>query len=132
MEIEFDRGSHSLIVKTRDEISFDSYKKMAEAVASSPLFRPGVSVIYDLREAQLGTTTNDDVHAIVRYANAMATQRGSGWRVAIVVSSMVGFGMGRMLEGIMGASPIKTLVTKDLEAAKKWARESEQVVSGID
>ena len=54
------------------------------------------------------------------YSEKIAGKRGSTWRVAIVVSSDLAFGLGRMFEAYCGVAPNEVMVFRSMEEAEGW------------
>ncbi len=97
-------------------------REMIECIQSlraDPALRPDMPTLSDMREIEVGFSTAG-IQEMMSVMRASAGRRGSA-RAAIVVSSAVAFGMGRMLEmRAEGEAEPRFRVFEDMDAARAW------------
>lgn len=94
-------------------------RQTLEAVYKRPDFRPEAGALWDLRDAT-GDVPTEDVRHLVDFVTKLVGDGEQG-KVAIVVSSDLGFGLSRMYETILGGQTRKEMkVFWDIVEAKNW------------
>jgi hypothetical protein len=89
-----------------------------EATLHHPDYHPGMKSLNDLRES----THSARVEDIQQVAGLILkhVDRLEGGRAAIVVSSAVSYGMGRMLQAYADDAPLEIAVFFDMAEARRW------------
>jgi hypothetical protein len=85
---------------------------------ADPRIEPGMNSLSDMREIEVGFTT-DGVSRVIDVMTKTRGRRGLA-KAAIVVSSDVAFGMGRMLELRAGELDPSFRIFRDMDAAREW------------
>ena len=57
---------------------------------------------------------------VARYNEEIAPRRGDSWRVALVVSEEVAFGLSRMFMAFVESAPNDVKVFREMEDAESW------------
>ena len=93
---------------------------MLEMVVYSKEFQPEVSTLWDVREYNFDAT-NIDFFNRINDIRKLFPSRGKA-KVAIVVDSDLGFGMGRVFEQLseVNSFPQKIKIFRKLEKAEQW------------
>ncbi len=78
-------------------------------------------VLWDFTQADLSGIQREDVHGLVEKTLAYRAQRPAG-RTALVFSSELGFGLGRMFDSLQGVAenPVEHRSFRDAESARRW------------
>ena len=101
-------------VLTDDELLHHKRK-----MTSDPNFKPGLVGLSDIREiAELAVTT-EGIRSLVKQ-DALDAERLKGFKLAIVASDDVVFGMARMYQTMTQDNVFNVRIFRDLDEAKKW------------
>lgn len=125
IKIQYENELDALVLEIDDELSFVLYKRVIETVFAHPRFRPGINVLYDLRNAPGVSLTTDDVRLVGEYGRAIKDRRGPAWKAAIVVTGLAEYGLGRMFEILNSEAPFKTKVFMDAGEARMWLKQDD-------
>ncbi len=85
-----------------------------------PDFKPGMSVLWDLREGNASSLTFDDIRRIAGQNKARLRKSGVPYRVAFLAPRDIEFGLSRMYEMFSDASLVENRVFRTLEEARRW------------
>lgn len=100
-------------------LTVENVQATLSEVYTRPDFRSDAAALWDLREAT-GDFPTEDVRHLVDFVTKLVGDGDQG-KVAIVVSSDLGFGMSRMYETILGGQTRKPMkVFRDLDDAQSW------------
>ena len=89
-----------------------------------PAFRPGMSVLWDLRNANLARVfPTEDAWRFADALEKRLEQRGTGYRMAIVANSDLEFGIARQYEAVTERLPFTSRVFRDYDDAWRWLQE---------
>ena len=88
-------------------------------------FVPGISILFDFREATLNLTAGDE-RALGMFRERYCEARGRG-RSAFVVSREVDFGVIRQFDSLATSRAFDLRVFRDLDEAQAWLSESTSV-----
>ena len=111
------------VFEVTEQLSVPEYTETMEAFMASEDFRPGMPGIWDFRTIPGHEVTTADIQAVASYNETIAGKRGSTWRVAIVVSSDLAFGLGRMFQAYCNAAPNEVMIFRSMEEAEGWVSE---------
>jgi hypothetical protein len=123
VEIRYDKELDALVMTIDEDLSFNLYKRVIDAVMQSPHFRPGINVLYDIRRASARSLSTSDIHLVSDYGKSLARLRGPSWKAAILVSGIVEYGLGRMFEMINIEAPFEARVFRREEDAREWLQQ---------
>lgn len=96
------------------------YEPAVRAILDDPLFRKGMALIFDLREADLSALNAEDFRHFAAVNQRMAERRGTA-RSAVIVSSALQFGLIRMYEFLGATTNLQNNVFRDADEAVAWA-----------
>ena len=106
-----------LLVKISGILEWEHLKITAEKITTSNEFPADVDTLYDLTEMDFSNITAEFEEKLVLFRKQL--DRGHA-KIACVVSSDVGFGMGRMYEVLSDKLPQQVRIFKKLEEAQQW------------
>lgn len=102
------------------EFTVEDYLQGMEQFLESEHFRPGVDSIWDFRQVSVRSVTAEVLMAVAEYNETLAQRRGDSWRVALVVSEEVAFGLSRMFMAYVESVPNDVNVFRAMEEAERW------------
>lgn len=115
-----DEDAKLVTVRVVGLLTLDDARRTLTELYAQPSYRPPMVDLWDLRRAQIEAGPGD-VQTLVRFIQA---RRGSGGtdQTALVVASMVDFGLSRMYEAHAEAShlPISIRAFTQLDEAYAW------------
>lgn len=89
------------------------------AMFSDPAFRPGINALWDLRQATIGLYAQQ-IPDVLRMVRARQSDRGTGYRVAILVSGSPDFGLSTLFEMSAHSMPFEVRVFRSHTQATQW------------
>ena len=120
MAISYELDDQLLIIKTEGDFQPEDLQATFEKVFSDPDFKPGTKIlVHDLDSVFVPTSQQIKAGA----KNIEEIMKKFSTKMAIVVSSDVNYGMGRMMEIFCEQRDINVKVFKELERAKIWLTE---------
>ena len=84
-----------------------------------PSFRPGINALWDIRHATIGLYAQQ-IPDILRMIRARQADRGTGYRVAILVSGSPDFGLSTLFEMSAHSMPFEVRVFRSHTQASQW------------
>lgn len=108
------------VVRVSGPVTRDIYEPAVRTVLDLPIFEKGMSLIFDLREADLTQLHADDFRHFAIVNARFAGRRGQA-RSALVVRDKLQFGMMRMYSTLGGTENLQNEIFSDLDAAITWA-----------
>ena len=85
-----------------------------------PDFKEGMDALGDFRTVHSANSETADIREIVSFVRANQKKRGSNYRVALVVSRDIDFGLARMFEAYSQELPFDIQIFKDIKDAEQW------------
>ncbi|MFQ5718733.1 MAG: hypothetical protein ACE5IK_04210 [Acidobacteriota bacterium] len=107
------------------EMSMAEYGQAIADLMAAPWFTPGLGAIWDFRGGTLRALGPDQLRKIAEYNREIASRRGPRWRVAVLVSCDVDFGLTREFEAYAVSVPIEVRIVDDLAEATRWLAAAE-------
>jgi hypothetical protein len=101
------------------DLTLDEIGEAFEALLEDPAFKPGLPVLWDLREASITSLSNLEIQQLLKLNAKRKDARGSG-RAAILVSKEVDYGIARMFQVYAEELPWETMVFRDFSQAEPW------------
>jgi len=89
-----------------------------------PDFKEGMDALWDFRTVHSGNSETAEIREIVSFVRANQKKRGINYRVALVVSRDIDFGLARMFEAYSHELPFDIQIFKDFNDAQKWLNPS--------
>ncbi len=120
MAISYELNDQLLIIKTEGDFQPEDLQATFEKVFSNADFKPGIKIlVHDLDSVFVPTSKQLESGA----KNIEEIMKKFSSKMAIVVSSDVNYGMGRMMEIFCEQRDIVVKVFKELDRAKMWLKE---------
>jgi hypothetical protein len=98
---------------------FSEIRKAFDVMMSDPGFEPGINALWDMRSASIGVRMQEipDILGMIR---ARQQERGTGYRVAILVEGSPDFGLSTMFEMNAHSMPFDVKVFRSYTQATRW------------
>lgn len=105
------------------KFDLDTFRDFYKQMVSHPDFSSGMSVIWDVRQADISKISQDEMRTVGNNIAYLTKERGSG-KGALVVSDDISFGVSRMGEMMTEKFVTVTVrVFRNMENAVKWINE---------
>ena len=131
IETQFDLEKSVRIHQVSGVVNLSEFEEGLRALYASPKFNPDLNALWDVRQADFGNVSPNDVRSLMQMVASHWGKDGK-CRAAIVVAGMAEYGISRMYESQFGpAAPCKIKVFMDIELAWKWFAASEEIVKGM-
>jgi hypothetical protein len=85
-----------------------------------PDFKKGMDALWDFRTVKSANSETAEIREIVSFVRANQEKRGTNYRVALVVSTDIDFGLARMFEAYSHELPFDIQIFKDIKDAERW------------
>lgn len=116
-----DRERQLIIHRLSGPVSLTAATKTYGAALDAEGFRKGMSVIWDLRRADLTPAGSfETISALAEHVREGVARRGRDYRTALVVSRDVDFGLSRMLIALFSDIPLNIRVFRSMDRAGEW------------
>ena len=119
-----DKDDSIIIHTVTGEITFDKIKTLYETVLKHPEFQEDMYVIWDIRDADASKLDSQDVIRLARYFETQIKNR-TEYRVAIIVSRDLEYGLSRMYQVAAADLPAKIGIFIDIDDGKTWVTGSD-------
>ena len=117
MAISYELEDQLLIIKTEGEFQPRDLDETFKKILADPDFKPGINIlIHDLDSVFIPTSKQIETGA----KNIENLMKKFSSKMAIVVSSDVNYGMGRMMEIFSEQRGLDVKVFKEFKTAKLW------------
>ena len=117
---EIDAKAGVVVNRAAGPLSLSEIKVTLEEIFGNREFQPGMGFVWDVRGGAIDAISSREIRGLADFVARRLEARGSG-RLAIVVSTDLAYGIGRMVDGYAGALPIEREVFLDFEKAVRWA-----------
>lgn len=112
------------------EFTLGEYFDGMEAFLGSDVFRPGINTLWDFRQVSVDSVTPGILRSVAQYNQTLAPNRGETWKVALVVSAEVAFGLSRMFSAYVDSAPNDVQVFRSMDDAEAWLSASPPMGDG--
>jgi hypothetical protein len=119
MPLIFDQQMQCFRFDLDGQVDMQRVFKLLNDLFAHPDFRPGVSSIWDARNADLSPLKAEDIRQFRAYQAQHADARGQA-RIALVAGDNLSFGLGRMFELTADLPNLHINVFRDMNAAETW------------
>jgi len=123
LDHHYDREKKLHIVTAVGEATFEQLDQFLKKITSSDEYSADLPAIWDLRRFDFKVMDSKLLRSVIRMRERYPQR--DGVRIALVVDSDVGFGVGRMYELITAVrrNPQTTKVFRDFADAERWIME---------
>lgn len=90
-----------------------------DAMFDHPDFRPGLHAMWDMRKASIGLYAQQ-IPDLLRMVRERQSDRGTGYRVAILVNGSPDFGLSTLFEMSAHSMPFEVRVFRSHTQATQW------------
>ncbi len=125
IETLINKETRLIIRKITEEFNFEDIKSSFEASIRNPDFHKNMPVIWDLRNADASKLSEQNLQQIIDYIEKSTESRGAGYKVALVASRDLEYGVSRMYEAMGYDLPRKIQVFREFDKAERWVIESD-------
>lgn len=117
LEIDVERN---LVVRTVSApVAFEDFADAIQEHLDHPDFRPGMHVLWDIRDVESRPWTSQMAKQMADYAGSLSEKRGVG-RFAIIASSDLAYGLSRQYQVIGQDIAPEIGVFRTMEEALEW------------
>ncbi len=119
MPVEFEviRSRRLVVITYADFVTIEDWTNTLEAMFAHPEYEPGFNLLVDRRAAEPPTRAFAD--AVAMFVRKRRKQFGTA-KVAILVSDIASYGMGRMQEILNESSDLPTRAFRSEAEARGW------------
>lgn len=120
IDVGYDRKKNLVYVTVSGKVTLDEFGQALERITASDEFSPDTPSIWDMRNFEFGMLDREVMMEFIKVRECYP-QRDHA-RVAVIVSSTLGYGMGRMYEMITAvrSNPQRVSTFRDLAEAEAW------------
>ena len=97
----------------------DILKQLSDLLID-PDFRASMDILWDFRAVTTRIVDAQEVKDLVNFIRTNQSKRGSNYRVALVVSRDMDYGLARMYEAYSQDLPVQIRIFDELEQAELW------------
>ena len=101
-------------------LQIEEIREALRDAMSDPLFRSGADVLWDLRQVDPIAPTAQEVRDLVAHVGGLQPERGRGYKVAVVASRDLDFGIARMYGMYADSLPFEVQVFRSMSEAGRW------------
>lgn len=121
---QIDETAKVIVCKVEGALAFDPAKAAVEEYLRHPSFVPGMNVLWDLRAATLdGFSPRDYATRMAQAFGQFGDERGVDFKLALVATSDLAFGISRQYEALTEKLPFVAHVFRDFDEAWNWLAE---------
>ena len=120
LELRYSREKKILYVTAVGVVTLEEFDQLLQQVTGSTEFPHDIPALWDMRPFDFGSINRETIMDFIR-ARERHPRRDNA-RIAVVVTSSVGFGLSRMYEMITAVrkSPQKVQTFRDYAEAENW------------
>jgi hypothetical protein len=119
MAIDRSRDSAIWVLRVTGTITLEEFKRAILETFADPAFVRGSPILWDMRDFDTTVGDTSTFSDLVSFNEKSADERGGG-RSAIVVSSVVDYGMSRMFQSLADGLPTDFAVFRSYRDAQDW------------
>ncbi len=116
----YDQDRNLVVHLVQGEFRFEDFRAAYDEKLGHGSFRPGMNVIWDFRHAQADTIESDEIRKISDYVFERVEKRGRGYKVAIVVTGDLQYGLSRMYQSYSNSLEREIKLFRDSGSAFSW------------
>lgn len=103
-----------------ESISIQEIQAAWGPLLQDPGYQPELNVVWHFTPGTVMSISAQDIADMVKKVAAHIRERGSAYRLALVSSDDLNFGVSRMFEGLATQLPLSVLVFRQLDDALEW------------
>jgi hypothetical protein len=113
------RDERLVLFRCSGQIVFSEIRRAFDQMMQDPGFQPGINALWDLRSASIGVRVQE-IPDILAMIQSRQQERGTGYRVAILVGGSPDFGLSSMFEMKAATMPFDVRVFRSYTQATQW------------
>jgi len=119
LEYTHDADNNILIIEIKDLIKLDELKNYFNEIFSNKNIPHDINTIYDLQNMDFSNIDTEFEQRLIMFRESL--NRGKA-KIACVVATNLGYGMGRMYEALSEHLPQQVRVFRSMDEAKNWLK----------
>ena len=113
--------SRNIIIRTATGLlTLEEAQQAFVSLLSHPDFKQDMHVIWDMNEADISHLTSDQFMTMIEFIQHHTDSRGDNYKIALIASSDLTYGMSRMFESHGYKLPVSIRVFRELAQAYSW------------
>jgi hypothetical protein len=104
------------------EITGKEIIQALQNLLNDPDFKPNIDSIWDFRSVTTRLIDAQEITDLINFVRTIQEKRGRDYRVAIIVTRDMDYGLARMFEVHSQDLPFQVRIFEDLEQAKSWLK----------
>jgi hypothetical protein len=108
-----------VIFECSGKLVIEEVEQAYEAMFNHPAFRSGMNAMWDIRNASIGLYAQQ-IPDLLRMIRDRQSDRGTGYRVALLVSGSPDFGLSTLFEMSTHSMPFEVRVFRSHTQATQW------------
>ena len=120
--MEIDPINDVIVRRAIGKISIDDIIQANDEIWKHPNFHTGMDAIWDLRDAEVGHLSTEDLRKVSRFLSTQIAWRGAHYRLALVTSNEIDYIVSSTFAiiGQIENVPINVQVFRDYDKAVAW------------
>ena len=119
LDYTHDPENNILIIRIKHLINLDQIKDSFVEVFSSGELPHDINTLYDLQDMDFSNITTEFEKRLIMFRESL--NRGNA-KIACVVATDLGYGMGRMYEALSDHLPQQVRIFRSMNEAKDWLK----------
>ncbi len=119
-----DKDNNLIVHTVKGVLSLDDVRLKVESLLDDANFVKGMDVIWDINKAEMTHVEIEDILGLIKFMMENVIRRGTGFKLAIVASTDLGFGLAKMFTGYGQVLPFAKNVFRTLDEGLAWINES--------
>ncbi len=120
---EVDEKKNLIIHHFSEVVNLESILKTIENTVSHPKYQPGMNAIWVCDDGTKVDMSSEETRKVSEYARKAFDKSGISYKLALVASDDLAYGMNRVYEGWSNDRPITINTFRKLELALNWMEE---------
>lgn len=120
---EIDEKRNLLIHHFSGSVSLQTLMKTIENTLTNPKYRVGMNAIWVCDDGTKVNLSSEDTQKVSEYARKVFDKKGMSYKLALVASDDLPYGMTRVYEGWSNDRPITINIFRQLDEAFAWIEE---------
>ena len=120
VQTTIDAAAGIITHKVTGDLLIEDVQQAFAVRTGHPDYRPGMSILWDLSQANASRMTSSDIRRIAGQNKARLKKAGVPYKAAFLAPRDIEFGLSRMYEMFADASLVENRVFRTLEYARRW------------
>lgn len=122
VEINIDKNKNIVFFEVGETFDYEHFEIAFKKAVSDKSYDKNMNIMWDLRKLKFSSLfkNTNELRKIFNFVKENESNYGKGFKMAIVTSSDLVFGIARMYEMISEGLPFERMVFRDYEDALSW------------